>query len=61
MQVSCYYYIISTSNYEKLAVSCMFLLGLHVFNVSVIMARDMYVVCRDIRKAIQKEGVRSAD
>ena len=56
-----YYYMISTSNYEKLAISWIFLLGLHVFNVSVITASDMYVVGRDIRKAIHKHGVRSVD
>ena len=60
-QMSCYYYMISTSNYEKLAVSCIFLLGLHVFNVSVITESDIYVVGRDIRKAIHMHGVRSID
>ena len=58
MQISCYYYMISTSNYEKLAVSCIFLPGLHV---SVITESDIYVVGRDIRKAIHKHGVCSID
>ena len=62
MKISCCYYIISISNYEKLTVSCVFLLGLHVFNVSVITANDIYdVVGRDIRKAIYKHGMRSVE